>query len=70
MIGEKHAIVPKDHLDPAAVLRKQRTPIQALGSTSLSHQEWRKLALRRGQSGVVRGGRREPVSRQPPRPDL
>jgi hypothetical protein len=43
-------------------------PIQAPGSRS--HQERRKFAPRRAQSGVVRGGRREPISRQPPRADL
>ena len=43
-------------------------PIHALGSRS--HQERRKFAPRRAQSGLVRGGRREPISRQPPRADL
>jgi hypothetical protein len=43
-------------------------PIHALGLRS--HQERRKFAPRRAQSGLVRGGRREPISRQPPRADL
>ena len=43
-------------------------PIHALGSRS--HQERRKFAPRRAQSGLIRGGRREPISRQPPRADL
>jgi hypothetical protein len=55
---------------PGATSSPERGVAEAPCPTGAIVVEPEREAPRRAQSGLVRGGRREPISRQPPRADL